>query len=96
METGAINSKRPNLFLNNSLEKGSETPSEAFWVAIADPLVSLLLWGSFNAINIATGASGVFSVILGVLASVNLALCLFNPLSARQNVASKDYEFFLT
>ena len=61
-----------------SLEKESETPSEAFWVAIAGPLVSLLLWGSFNAINIATGASGVFSVILGVLASVNLALCLFN------------------
>jgi Zn-dependent protease/predicted transcriptional regulator len=61
-----------------SLEKESETPSEAFWVALAGPLVSLLLWGIFTAINIATGASGVFSVILGVLASVNLALCLFN------------------
>ncbi|MGF1542318.1 MAG: site-2 protease family protein [Pleurocapsa sp.] len=61
-----------------SLEKESKTPSEAFWVAIAGPLVSLLLWGIFTAINIATGASGVFSVILGVLASVNLALCLFN------------------
>ncbi len=61
-----------------SLEKESETPSEAFWVALAGPLVSLLLWGIFTAINIATGTSGVFSAILGVLASVNLALCLFN------------------
>lgn len=61
-----------------SLEKESETPSEAFWVALAGPLVSLLLWGIFTAINLATGTSGVFSAILGVLASVNLALCLFN------------------
>ena len=61
-----------------SLEKESETPSEAFWVAIAGPLVSLLLWMSFKTIGMSTAASGVFSVILGALASVNLALCLFN------------------
>ncbi|MBE9211976.1 site-2 protease family protein [Plectonema cf. radiosum LEGE 06105] len=61
-----------------SLEKESKTPSEAFWVAIAGPLVSLLLFGIFAAIGFGTGASGVFSAILGLLASVNLALCLFN------------------
>jgi Zn-dependent protease/predicted transcriptional regulator len=59
-----------------SLEKESKTPSDAFWVAIAGPLVSLLLFGIFTGIG--AGVSGVFSAILGVLASVNLALCLFN------------------
>ena len=61
-----------------NLEKESETPSETFWVAVAGPLVSLMLWGIFSAISMVTAASGVFSVILGVIASVNLALCLFN------------------
>lgn len=61
-----------------SLEKESNTPASAFWVAIAGPLVSLLLFGVFAAIGFGTAASGVFSAILGLLASVNLALCLFN------------------
>ncbi|MFN6566166.1 site-2 protease family protein [Dendronalium sp. ChiSLP03b] len=61
-----------------SLEKESETPAEAFWVAIAGPLVSLLLSGIFTAIGIATTASGPLAAILGVLAAVNLALALFN------------------
>jgi len=61
-----------------SLEKESKTPSEAFWVAIAGPLVSLLLFGSFTAIGFATAVSGPLAAILGVLASVNLALALFN------------------
>jgi Zn-dependent protease len=61
-----------------SLEKESKTPSDAFWVAIAGPLVSLLLFGIFTVVGLGTGVSGVFSAILGVLASVNLALCLFN------------------
>ncbi len=61
-----------------SLEKVSETPSEAFWVAIAGPLVSLMLWGIFETISMTTATSEVFSVILGAIASVNLVLCLFN------------------
>ena len=61
-----------------SLEKESETPSEAFWVAIAGPLVSLMLWGIFETISMTTATSEVFSVILGAIASVNLVLCLFN------------------
>ncbi len=61
-----------------SLEKESETPSEAFWVAVAGPLVSLMLWVIFETLSITTAASGVFSAILGAIASVNLALCLFN------------------
>lgn len=61
-----------------SLEKESKTPGEAFWVAIAGPLVSLLLFSLFTAVGFATGASGALAAILGVLASVNLALALFN------------------
>lgn len=61
-----------------SLEKESETPAEAFWVAIAGPLVSLLLFGIFLAIGYGTAASGPLAAILSVLASVNLALALFN------------------
>ncbi|MBD2524223.1 site-2 protease family protein [Nostoc sp. FACHB-133] len=61
-----------------SLEKESKTPSEAFWVAIAGPLVSFLLCGIVTAIGITTTALGPLAAILGVLASVNLALALFN------------------
>jgi Zn-dependent protease/CBS domain-containing protein len=61
-----------------SLEKESQTPGEAFWVAIAGPLVSLLLSGIITAIGLATPVSGASAAILGVLASVNLALALFN------------------
>ncbi|NWF61293.1 MAG: site-2 protease family protein [Fischerella sp.] len=61
-----------------SLEKESETPAEAFWVAIAGPLVSLVLFGIFTAIGFATAASGPLAAILGLLAYINLALALFN------------------
>ncbi|MBH8563126.1 site-2 protease family protein [Nostoc sp. CENA67] len=61
-----------------SLEKESETPAEAFWVAIAGPLVSLILCGIITVIGVTTAASGPLAAILGVLASVNLALALFN------------------
>jgi Zn-dependent protease/CBS domain-containing protein len=61
-----------------SLEKESKTPGEAFWVAIAGPIVSLLLFGIFTIIGITTSISSPLAAILGVLASVNLALALFN------------------
>ncbi|MBR8835568.1 MAG: site-2 protease family protein [Stigonema ocellatum SAG 48.90 = DSM 106950] len=61
-----------------SLEKESNTPAEAFWVAIAGPIVSLLLFGIFTAIGFGIPTSGPLAAILGVLAAVNLALALFN------------------
>ncbi|KYC40411.1 zinc metalloprotease [Scytonema hofmannii PCC 7110] len=71
-----------------SLEKESKTPAEAFWVAIAGPLVSLLLFGILTGVGIAISwvqlapraiaPNGPIAAILGVLASVNLALALFN------------------
>jgi Zn-dependent protease/CBS domain-containing protein len=61
-----------------SLERESKTPAEAFWVAIAGPLVSLFLFGIFAVIGFGTGVSGALAGILGVLASVNLSLFAFN------------------
>jgi len=61
-----------------SLEKDSETPSQAFWVAIAGPLVSFILFGVFTAIGFITGVTGPLAAILALVASVNLALALFN------------------
>ncbi|MBD2627912.1 site-2 protease family protein [Trichormus variabilis] len=61
-----------------SLEKESQTPGEAFWVAIAGPLVSLMLFATATGVGFATAASGPLAAILGLLASVNLTLALFN------------------
>jgi len=61
-----------------SLEKESKTPAGAFWVAIAGPLVSLLIFGIVTTITATIPLSGPFAVILGTLAYVNLALALFN------------------
>jgi Zn-dependent protease/predicted transcriptional regulator len=61
-----------------SLEKESRTPAEAFWVAIAGPLVSLALFGIITTINATLPLATPITAILGVLAYVNLALALFN------------------
>jgi Zn-dependent protease len=61
-----------------SLEKESETPADAFWVAIAGPLVSLLIAVGVALVVGFTGISGALAAMLRVLASVNLALALFN------------------
>lgn len=60
------------------LEKESKTPAEAFWVAIAGPLVSILLFGIITGVKVGLAVSGPLGAILGVLAYVNLALALFN------------------
>lgn len=65
-----------------SLEKESKTPAEAFWVAIAGPVVSFILFGLLSLLGSAPGFGfggvGIGAEILGVIASVNLALALFN------------------
>lgn len=61
-----------------NLERESTTPAEAFWVAIAGPLVSLFLSGLLTAVGIGTAATGPVAAILGLLASINLVLALFN------------------
>jgi Zn-dependent protease len=61
-----------------SLEKESETPAAAFWVAIAGPAVSLLLCAILATIGFTTGITGPLAAITAVLAAINLSLGLFN------------------
>ncbi|NEO31913.1 MAG: site-2 protease family protein [Symploca sp. SIO3C6] len=61
-----------------SLEKESKTPAEAFWVAIAGPAVSLVLFALLRALSIGIGISGPLSVIVAMVATINLVLALFN------------------
>ena len=61
-----------------NLAEESKTPSGAFWVAIAGPLVSFLLFGLFTFISLGTALSGPLAGMLGLLAYTNLALGVFN------------------
>jgi Zn-dependent protease/CBS domain-containing protein len=61
-----------------ALEKESETPAQSFWVAIAGPLVSLLLFGLFTGIGIGTPITGPLAAMVSLLAYINLMLALFN------------------
>lgn len=61
-----------------ALEKESETPEQSFFVAIAGPIVSLLLFGVFTLIgsNIALPPS--LMLVVSLLATINLILAIFN------------------
>ena len=61
-----------------SLEKESETPAAAFWVAIAGPAVSLVLFGILTTLGFAAHLTGPVAAITAVLAAINLSLGLFN------------------
>jgi Zn-dependent protease len=61
-----------------SLEKESDSPAAAFWVAIAGPAVSLLLAASLTAIGFGAHLTGPVAAITAVLAAINLSLGLFN------------------
>lgn len=76
-----INVKSITLFLFGGLallEKESETPLQSFLVAIAGPLVSLLLFGIFSLILTTLPLSPPLYAITGLLATINLVLALFN------------------
>jgi len=61
-----------------SLERESKTPGEAFWVAIAGPGVSIILFVLLTAINLTAPFTGPVAAIFGLLAYINLVLALFN------------------
>ena len=61
-----------------SLEKESKTPAEAFWIAIAGPAVSLVLFALLTFIGVTTQLSDPLAAILGLIAYLNLILALFN------------------
>lgn len=61
-----------------SLERESKTPAEAFWVAIAGPLVSISIFGLLTGISLVAGLTGPLAAMVGLLAYINLVLALFN------------------
>lgn len=61
-----------------TLEKESETPLQAFLVAIAGPLVSVLLFGVFYGIAETAPLSLPLKAIISLVASINLILAVFN------------------
>lgn len=61
-----------------SLGEESKTPGDAFKVAIAGPLVSFVLFGTFTALGIFVDLPSPLAAIVGLLAYINLALGAFN------------------
>jgi Zn-dependent protease len=61
-----------------SLEKEAETPLQAFLIAIAGPLVSLLLWGILAILGSQLPLPAPLSAVIFLLGAINLALALFN------------------
>ena len=61
-----------------TLEKESETPLQAFLVAIAGPMVSVLLFGLFSFIAATAPLNLPIKAIVSLVAYINLILALFN------------------
>ncbi len=61
-----------------TLEKESETPLQSFLVAIAGPLVSILLCGVFAFVAVTAPLSEPLQAIIGLLAYINFILAVFN------------------
>jgi Zn-dependent protease len=61
-----------------TLEKESDTPLKAFLVAIAGPVVSLILFGLFAILATNLSLPAPLEAIVSLLASINLILGLFN------------------
>lgn len=61
-----------------SLEDEAETPAGAFWIAIAGPLVSLILFAALSLVLTSSWITGPMATIVGLLAYINLTLALFN------------------
>jgi Zn-dependent protease len=61
-----------------TLEKESSTPLQAFLVAIAGPVVSLLLFAFFTILGANLSLPNPIEAIVTLLASINLILAIFN------------------
>ena len=61
-----------------SIEEESKTPFKAFQVAIAGPLVSIVLFFLLSLISQVLPDTSILSVMLGDLGRINLVLALFN------------------
>lgn len=63
-----------------SLGEESKTPAEAFWVAVAGPIVSLVLFVVLTAVQLTVPLAGPLAAVVGLVATINLMLALFNLL----------------
>ena len=63
-----------------SLEEEAKTPTGAFWIAVAGPLVSLVLFGLLTLVVGSGAVTGPLAAIVSLLAYINLALATFNML----------------
>ncbi len=61
-----------------SIDRESKTPGEAFQVAIAGPIVSMVLFGLFYVLTQLFSESGLIHLLASDLANINLVLALFN------------------
>lgn len=61
-----------------SIERESNTPGEAFQVAIAGPAVSFFLFIALTALSRVSGLPPIATGVLGSVATTNLVLALFN------------------
>jgi len=61
-----------------SFDRESKTPGQAFWVALAGPLVSLALFGIFQTLALKIGSLTPATAIISFVASINLVLAIFN------------------
>ncbi len=62
------------------IERESRSPWGALGIALAGPLVSILLFGLLFGLGQLIDPNGVLAAVVGLLASVNLALAVFNML----------------
>lgn len=61
-----------------SLDEEAKTPSDAFWIAVAGPLVSVALFILFSLISASGFVTGAIASIIGILAYINFILAAFN------------------
>lgn len=61
-----------------SLDQEAKTPETTFWIAIAGPIVSLLLWGGLSLVARVTPEMSAGQVLCQNLSDINLVLALFN------------------
>ncbi|NES82408.1 MAG: site-2 protease family protein [Moorea sp. SIO2B7] len=61
-----------------SIERESDTPTQAFQVAIAGPLVSMALFGLFKGMTQFLGEYSLLQVLTSDLARINLVIGIFN------------------
>ncbi|MEM9137874.1 MAG: site-2 protease family protein [Cyanobacteria bacterium P01_F01_bin.42] len=61
-----------------SLDDDAKTPGDAFWIAIAGPLVSLALFLLLSPLATSGVVAGPAAAILGLVAYINLILAVFN------------------